>query len=66
MMTFNDYLKFVTEQIVMKIDEPKEKRKAARLARKKERPPLSYRAFGVIPLAMAMFFKSLKKRRRAN
>ncbi len=61
-MSLNDYVKFVTQQIVMKIDEPKEKRKAERLERKQERMPLSYRAFGIIPFGVSMFVKQFKRK----
>ncbi|WP_077618788.1 YqzE family protein [Bacillus sinesaloumensis] len=60
-MSTNDYVKFVTQQIVSYIDQPKEVRKATRQQRKEELPPLSNRWFGVMPLAVQLMFKKNKK-----
>ncbi len=63
MMSLNDYVKFVTQQIVLKIDEKKEKRKGKRLEKKLERPSFWYRAFGIIPLGISMFLKKRMTRK---
>ncbi|KMK76967.1 YqzE family protein [Alkalihalobacillus pseudalcaliphilus] len=53
-MSLNDYVKFVTQQLVMKIDEPKSKKeKEEHVVEIKK--PLSNRAFGIIPLGLSMF-----------
>ncbi|MFS0861531.1 YqzE family protein [Fredinandcohnia sp. 179-A 10B2 NHS] len=61
-MSTNDYVKFVTQQIVSYIDKPKEVRKQTRQQRKEELPPLSNRWFGVLPLAFSLIFKKKHKR----
>lgn len=61
-MSINDYVKFVTEQLVMKMEQPREKRKEEKV----EKPPFSYRAFGVIPLAVSMLFQSFRRKRASR
>ncbi|MFT4412607.1 YqzE family protein [Fredinandcohnia humi] len=56
-MSTNDYVKFVTQQIVSYIDKPKDVRKQTRQQRKEELPSLSNRWFGVLPLALSLLFK---------
>lgn len=60
-MSTNDYVKFVTQQIVKTLDQPKEVRKATRKQRKEEQPPLTNRWFGIMPLAVSLMFKRNKK-----
>ncbi|SDB83072.1 YqzE family protein [Shouchella lonarensis] len=60
-MKFQDLLKFATEEMVKKIEEPQEVRKKARAEKKAQREPLSTWAFGVLPMAFSMF-----KRRRQS
>lgn len=60
-MSFNDYVKFVTQQFVTYVDQPKDKRREIRLERKESRPPIQYRWFGMIPLAISMFLKRKNK-----
>jgi hypothetical protein len=59
-MSANDYVKFVTQQIVSYIDQPREKRKEERVAKKEYKEPLSNRWFGVIPLAISMLLNKKK------
>jgi len=59
----NDYLKFVTEEVVKYIDTPKDKRKEQRKRRKNERAPFLSRWFGIIPFAIAMSMKKRNKRK---
>jgi len=56
----NDYVKYVTQQLVTYMDQPKEVKKAQRNQRKLERSPVVYQLFGVIPFAIMMFFKKKK------
>ncbi|WP_100373463.1 YqzE family protein [Bacillus sp. FJAT-45037] len=62
-MSLNDYVKFVTQQLVLRLDQPKEARKAEREARKADKLPLVYRTFGIVPLAIKLF---LDKRSTKN
>ncbi|MEH7224581.1 YqzE family protein [Bacillus sp. JJ1566] len=61
-MSTNDYVKFVTQQFVKFIDQPKEVRKATKQQRKDEQAPLTNRWFGIMPLAVSLMFKKNKKR----
>lgn len=56
-MASNDYVKFVTQQIISYMDQPKEERRELKQKRKEERPPLSIHLFGMIPAAISMMFK---------
>lgn len=56
-MSTNDYVKFITQQFVSYIDQPKEQRKETKLQRKSERAPLSSHWFGIVPLAFSLIFK---------
>ncbi|WP_413379754.1 YqzE family protein [Alkalihalobacillus sp. 1P02AB] len=55
-MSFNDYVKFVTEQLVKKMDEPRVKKELNTKSNDElVKQPLSNKAFGVIPLGISMF-----------
>lgn len=54
-MSFNDYVKFVTQQVVSYVDQPKEKRKQLKQQKKEQREPMQTQLFGMIPLAISMF-----------
>ncbi|ARA99151.1 MULTISPECIES: YqzE family protein [Geobacillus] len=56
-MAVNDYVKFVTQQFVAYMDMPKEERTRRRSERKQEKPPLSYRLFGLMPLSFRLLFR---------
>ncbi|WP_085991917.1 YqzE family protein [Oceanobacillus senegalensis] len=56
-MSGNDYIKFVTEQVVSYLDLPVEERKK-RKSQQKEETSISNRWFGVLPFVL----KSLRKK----
>ncbi|MBA2873455.1 YqzE family protein [Thermaerobacillus caldiproteolyticus] len=56
-MSTNDYVKFVTQQFVTYMDQPKEERKKKRVQRKQEKPALLYRWFGMIPFSLRLLFR---------
>lgn len=56
-MATNDYVKFVTQQFVRYMDQPKEERKKQRKERKQEKPPLLYHWFGMLPLSLKLLFR---------
>ncbi|QFT89789.1 hypothetical protein FIU87_14090 [Bacillus sp. THAF10] len=56
-MKTNDYVKYVTQQLVTYMDKPKEVRKEQRQIKKQERPPVAFQLFGIIPYAILMMFK---------
>lgn len=59
-MSTNDYVKYMTQQIVRYMDTPKEERKVRKTILKKERQPLVSRWFGVLPAAVMLFMKKRK------
>ncbi|WP_226680033.1 YqzE family protein [Sutcliffiella horikoshii] len=59
-MKTNDYVKYVTQQLVTYMDQPKEVKREQRQQRKQERSPIAYQLFGVIPFAIMMIFKKNK------
>ncbi|QOR65501.1 YqzE family protein [Cytobacillus suaedae] len=59
-MSPNDYVKFMTQQIVSYIDKPKNIRKETRQLRKSERSPFMDQWFGVIPFAFKLLMKKKK------
>ncbi|KHF38080.1 YqzE family protein [Halalkalibacter okhensis] len=65
-MSLNDYVKFLTQQAVIRMDQPKEERRTKKLERRADRPPFSNHAFGMIPLGISLFLRknSKKKNRR--
>jgi hypothetical protein len=59
-MSTNDYVKFVTQQFVSYMDQPKEERKQKRKQRKQEKPPFLYHWFGIIPFSLGLLFRRKK------
>lgn len=59
-MSANDYVKFVTEQIVKYIDTPKEVRVQRKAERKNAKTPFLTKWFGILPMSLSMLMK--KKR----
>jgi hypothetical protein len=59
-MASNDYIKFVTQQIVSYMDQPKEQRQEQKQKKKQERLPMSSELFGMIPASISMLFKKNK------
>lgn len=59
-MSGNDYVKFMTQEIVRYMDTPQEERKKQKETKKASKSDLSSRWFGVLPFAFRLL---LKKRR---
>ncbi|UOE95884.1 YqzE family protein [Alkalihalobacillus sp. LMS39] len=62
-MSFNDIVKYITQQFVTYVDQPSEKRKEIRQERKSSKSPMHYQMFGMIPLALSIFFKNSRSKR---
>ncbi|MFC0561649.1 YqzE family protein [Halalkalibacter alkalisediminis] len=62
-MSLNDYVKFLTQQAVIRMDQPKEERRTKKLARKVGKQPFTTQAFGMIPLGISLFWKKHKKKK---
>lgn len=56
-MSTNDYIKFLTQQVISYFDKPKHERKEAKQKKKEERPPITFHLFGIIPMAIGMLLK---------
>ncbi|WP_407268371.1 YqzE family protein [Radiobacillus sp. PE A8.2] len=62
-MSGNDYVKYMTQEVVKYMDTPQEERKKKRRERKQERradTPLSNRWFGLLPFAFKLLIKKKK------
>lgn len=56
-VSLQDLVKFITQQAVIQMDKPNTLRKEERKQRKSARAPLSFRAFGIVPMAIGWFFR---------
>ncbi|MBP3952339.1 YqzE family protein [Bacillus suaedae] len=56
-MSLNDYVKFLTQQAVRRMDQPRELRRSEKEERKANRLPYSSHMFGMIPLAFSVLIK---------
>lgn len=61
-MKTNDYVKFLTIELVNYLDEPKDVRKLKRDQRKAERPPRMQRWFGMIPMSLSLYYSDMKEK----
>ncbi|AJI22667.1 YqzE family protein [Priestia megaterium] len=61
-MKTNDYVKYMTQQFVQYMDQPKEERKTKKIQKKEERAPFANRWFGVIPLSFMLWYRKKKER----
>lgn len=62
-MSGNDYVKFMTQEIVKYMDLPLEERKKRKEERRREKTPVANRWFGVLPFAIKLLFKKSNKRK---
>ncbi|WP_078545711.1 YqzE family protein [Litchfieldia alkalitelluris] len=61
-MSTNDYVKYMTQQIVSYYDKPKQVRRETKLQKKTERSPFASHWFGILPLAFSLMFKRNSKK----
>ncbi|WP_096434687.1 YqzE family protein [Alteribacter populi] len=61
-MKTNDYVKFVTQQFVEYVDQPKGERQKMRQKKKEARPPMLHRWFGLIPFSCFLIYKNNKQK----
>ncbi|MGV3488840.1 MAG: YqzE family protein [Tuberibacillus sp.] len=62
-MKSDDYVKWLTEQFVQYMNQPRNVRKDKRELRKKQRNPIKNEMFGLIPNAISHYAKQLKNTR---
>ncbi|NEW03308.1 YqzE family protein [Bacillus megaterium] len=60
-MKTNDYVKYMTQQFVQYMDQPKEERKTKKIQKKEERAPFANRWFGMIPLSFMLWYRRKRK-----
>ncbi|MRX72610.1 YqzE family protein [Bacillus lacus] len=61
-MSANDYVKYITQQVVRYLDTPKEERSVKKARKKNEEPPLLNKWFGVLPFAFSLLLKKRNKK----
>ena len=63
-MKTNDYVKYVTEQLVSYMDKPKAERKQIKTQKKLEKDPIVNQLFGVIPMSIMLIMKNRKNKKK--
>jgi len=63
-MSFNDLVKFITQQFVTYVNQPTDVRRASKKERKDTQPPILFRMFGMIPLAFLISYKNSRVSKR--
>lgn len=61
-MTTNDYIKYMTEEVVKRIDEPRAVTKQRKQQRRLEKEPSMSKWFGVVPMAVTLWVRKILKR----
>ncbi|WP_085523380.1 YqzE family protein [Tuberibacillus sp. Marseille-P3662] len=62
-MKSNDYVKYLTEQFVQYVEQPKEQRKSSRRERKQNNTPMiGNRWFGMLPVAFNHYIRHAKQK----
>ncbi|MDM5298722.1 YqzE family protein [Bacillus pumilus] len=56
-MKTNDYVKYMTQEIIKYMNTPRDERKEHKQEKMETKPPLSQRMFGVLPFGFSMMFK---------
>lgn len=56
-MKTNDYIKFLTQEFVTYVDQPKNIRKRQRMDRHHRKKNFLNQLFGLVPMALMMFFR---------
>ncbi|MFD1705391.1 YqzE family protein [Siminovitchia sediminis] len=51
-MSTNDYVKYVAEQLIQRLETPKSERREKKKERKESKDPFLHRWFGLIPYAL--------------
>ncbi|KGX90881.1 hypothetical protein N781_05805 [Pontibacillus halophilus JSM 076056 = DSM 19796] len=61
-MSGNDYVKFMTEELVRYMDMPQEERERRKEMRKTTRQSTENELFGVLPFAIKFLFRTRRKK----
>lgn len=60
-MKSDDYVKYLTEQFIKYMSQPVNEKKTAKVQKKLESPPLSYRLFGLVPLTLSYYKRRVQR-----
>lgn len=61
-MKTNDYVKYITQEVVQYIDQPKDERKKLRQEKKDTKADFMYRWFGIIPYVLMLKMQERKRK----
>ncbi|MTH52396.1 YqzE family protein [Bacillus mangrovi] len=61
-MSSNDYVKYLTQQVVKYMDTPKEEREQQKELKKSAKTPFWSRWFGVLPVSMLLLMRKKRKK----
>ncbi len=64
MMKSEDYVKYLTTEMMRYIDEPEEERRKRRQQRKAEREPWLMRWFGLLPMSFSLWNDGIQSKRK--
>ncbi len=56
-MSTNDYVKYVTQQVVTYMDSPKQDRLQKKMQRRNEKEPFLQKWFGVVPVSIKLIYE---------
>ncbi|WWL78483.1 YqzE family protein [Bacillus altitudinis] len=56
-MKTNDYVKYMTQEIIKYMNTPRDERKEHKQEKMETKPPFSQRLFGVLPFGFSMMLK---------
>ncbi|MBB5173101.1 YqzE family protein [Texcoconibacillus texcoconensis] len=62
-MKTNDYVKYLTEQVVQYVDQPVDERRETKRAKREAKLPRKYQWFGLLPFALELSWKNRKSRK---
>lgn len=65
-MKSNDYVKYLTEQIVSYMDQPRSERKTVKQEKKELRGSVSTHLFGLVPLAFKQTIQQYKRKKKSE
>jgi hypothetical protein len=63
MAKIDDLIKYITERVITYFETPKEVRKQTRVSQKEQKEQWQYRWFGMLPLALRMWCRYVRKKK---
>ena len=62
-MKTNDYVRFITQEMVKRMDQPRDILEEEKARKKQEREPRASKWFGMIPMSISLWMKKHLKRK---